>query len=414
MLYLKPTLLSILALGFVSGLPLALTGSTLIAWLAEEGINLTTIGLFAAVGIPYSIKFLWAPLVDQLPIPYLTKWLGKRRSWLLIVQLLLIISIITLGTINPLTAPWYTALFALCVSSLSATQDIIIDAYRIELLEESEQAAGAATVVFGYRLGMIASGAGALYLADQTSWSNTYLIMSSLVLIGTATMLLIGEPGKSQPLEKRTLRQWIQDSVIKPFSDITTHQHWIMILAFIILYKFGDAFAGTLSYAFYIDIGFSKTEIATIAKLFGLGATIIGGFIGGYIVKRYGLYNSLWLCGILQMLSNLMFVLQAHVGYDTNLLTATLAIENITGGMGTVAFVAYISNLCNLNYTATQYALLSAFASIGRTTLTTTSGFIAETLGWELFFSISVLTAIPGLYLLYKLPRDNNNPKQPA
>lgn len=399
--------LAILFLGFSSGLPLALSFQTLSVWLAESGVSKTTIGLFALVGTPYTFKFIWAPLVDRMPLPFLTRRLGRRRGWAIATQLALMAAIVGLGQTNPAADPGLTAMLALAVAFCSASQDIVIDAYRVDILEERQYGAGAAMIVLGYRLGMLASGAGALYLAAWFGWSAAYVAMAVLVTVGSVTILLSPEPGGRQTRARGTVRPspaaWLDEAVAAPFRDFTRRQDWALILLFILLYKFGDAVAGVMSNPFYIELGFSKEEIASISKAFGLGATIAGGFLGGLVVSQAGVMKSLVVCGILQMASNLMFVVQAQVGYHLGFLTLTIGIENLSGGMGTAAFVAYLSGLCSPAYTATQYALLSSFTAFGRTVLSSAGGWLADQLDWASFFLISTAAALPGLAMLWWL-----------
>ncbi len=408
LVYTQPKIIAVLLLGLVSGLPLALTASTLGVWLTEAGVSKAAIGLFAAVSTPYALKFLWSPLMDGTRFPLLSRLFGRRRGWMIATQIGLIISIVLLGLADPAQNAVATALCALLVAICSASQDIVIDAYRVEILKPEQQGAGAAAVVLGYRLGMIVSTAGALYLATYTSWMLTYGIMASLILIGTITVLVTGEPeeGEEQPPAYRgDVVQWFRDSVIAPFTEFMTRDHWLAVLLFVLLYKFGDAFMGVMTNPFLIDIGFLKTDIANIVKLYGIAATIIGSLIGGTLVYRLGVMKSLWIGGIAQMLTNLVFVAQARIGADTGFLALTITLENVSGGMGTAAFVAYISNLTNRRFTATQYALLSSFAAFGRTWLSTPAGLFAETLGWAWFFVLATMLAIPGLAVLWWLTR---------
>ncbi len=404
--YTHPRIIAVLFLGLASGLPLALTLSTLSVWMTEEGVSKSAIGLFAAVGTPYALKFLWSPIVDNTPIPFLTRFFGRRRGWLFFIQLLLILSIIFLGNTHPNESALNTAFWALMVAIFSATQDIILDAYRVELLEDEQQGAGAATFVFGYRIGMLLSSAGALFLASEVSWFATYAAMASIILIGTVTALITGEPESSKLQEKVTsFTHWIKHSVLDPFIEFMQRPFWWIILLFVLLYKFGDAFAGIMTNPFLLEMGFDKTEIATVVKTYGLFATIIGTFIGGAIASRMPILVALLLCGILQMVSNLLFLWQLSAGHDTLVLTVVISIENLAGGMGTAAFVAYISQLCNKQFTATQYALLSSLAAVGRTLLSSSSGITVDLLGWASFFIISTAIAIPGLVLLVILDR---------
>jgi PAT family beta-lactamase induction signal transducer AmpG len=403
--YGRPRLLLVFVMGFASGLPLLLTLSTLSIWLAEQRVTLTTIGLFAMVGTPYTLKFLWAPVVDRVPLPGLTRRLGRRRSWLLAVQLALVVAVVALGATRPAEAPWWTAAAALLVAFLSASQDIVIDAYRIELVAEHEQGAAAAMTQLGYRVGLLASGAGALLLAEHVSWSGVYAAMAALLLIGVAATLLGPEPAVAGVAadEAASLPARLRQAVVEPFVEFVRRQGLgaaAVILAFILLYKLGDAFAGVMANPFYVQVGFTKSEIATVTKVFGLGATLAGVVVGGAVVSRYGILRALLLCGLLQMVSNLMFAVQAVVGHDVRMLVATIGVENLSGGMGSAAFVAYLSVLCNVAYTATQYALFSSFMAVGRTLLASGSGWVAEHVDWASFFVLSTILAAPGLLLL--------------
>jgi PAT family beta-lactamase induction signal transducer AmpG len=421
--YLQPRVLIVLFLGFSAGLPLALSASTLLVWMREAGVDLGTIGLFALVGTPYTIKFLWAPIVDALDVPLLSSRFGRRRGWLLFAQVMLIGSIVLLGFCDPARSPWYLVFgAALLVATASATQDIVIDAFRIESLSESEQAAGMAAYVAAYRIGMLVSTAGALFLvsgfeglgfAKGSAWTAGYVAMAAFVIIGVATTLVATEPNKSvvagaehashtgeNPLRRVALAAY------GAFSDFLARDMALVALAFIVLYKFCDAFAGAMTAPFVIDLGFSRNDYASIVKGVGLAATLIGGFAGGALARAYPLVTSLWMGAILQMASNLIFTWQAFVGVNLWALTVTIIVENFTGAIGTVIFVAYLSALCNNPlHTATQYALLTALAAVGRTYLSAGAGFIAERAGWPLFFVISALTALPSLVLLVWLQR---------
>lgn len=399
--YRQKAVLAVLFLGFSSGLPLALTASTLGVWLTEAGVSKSAIGLFAAVATPYALKFLWAPLIDGTHFPLLGR-LGRRTGWLLATQVALMASILLLGLADPSVNPWLTAVMALLVAVCSASQDIVIDAYRVEILKPEQQGAGAAAIVLGYRLGMIASSAGALTLASHVSWCATYVVMALLVTVGMVTVLMTGEPERSREAVSYGggIVTWIKGSVIGPFADFMTRPQWLAILLFILLYKLADAFMGVMTNPFLIEIGFSKEDIASIVKFYGLIATIIGSVLGGAMVARLGDMRSLWICGIAHAVTNLMFVVQARVGADSNILALGITLENISGGMGTAAFVAYLSSLTHVRYTATQYALLSSFAAFGRTWLSTPAGLVAEWLGWEWFFTFAAALAIPGLVVL--------------
>ncbi len=401
--YLERRLLIVFAMGFASGLPLALSAGTLAIWLTEAGVTLTAIGLFAAVGTPYSVKFFWAPLIDRVPLPLLGRLLGRRRSWLVVIVLLLMAGIAGLGLTRPAEAPLVTAAFALLVAFLSASQDIVIDAYRIEILAPEQQGAGAAATQAGYRVGMIASGAGALYLADSgLDWSLVYVVMAALLIGALIVALAAPEPTAEPRPPAGGLAAQVKDMVASPFAEFFRRngaQAALLILVFILLYKLGDAFAGVMANPFYVEIGFSKSEIATVSKVFGIAATLAGVFVGGLIVARLGVLWSLFGCGVVQMLSNLMFAAQAAIGPDVGFLTLTIGIENLSGGMGSAAFVAYLSLLCNTTHTGTQYALFSSFMAVGRTWLSSSSGWVADQTDWVSFFVISTVIALPGLVM---------------
>jgi MFS transporter, PAT family, beta-lactamase induction signal transducer AmpG len=407
----------VLLMGFSSGLPLALTFATLSFRLAEIGVSRTAIGLFALVGVPYSVKFLWSPLIDRLPIPFFTPHLGRRRGWALAIQPLLASAILALGLADPRTAPGLTALAALAVAFLSASQDIVIDAYRIELLRPEEQGAGAAATQWGYRFGMLAASAGALYAASFGGWHFAYGLMAALMLVGMATVWLTPEPGGVRPLETfpgRTIlarvAAWLERAVLAPFGDMLTRRGALAILVFVILYKFGDALAATMSNPLYVSLGFTKVEVANIGKIYGFAASLAGLGLGGVVVLRLGVMRALLVCGVLQMLSNLMYALQASAGHSVPVLALTIGVENLTGGMGSAAFVAYLSGLCNIAFTATQYALLSSLAAVGRTTLSASGGALADTLGWGPFFLLSTAACLPGLALLAWIMREPADP----
>ena len=412
--YLKPRVLIVMLLGFSAGLPLALSGSTLSVWMREAGVDLATIGLFALIGTPYTVKFLWAPLVDALDVPVLSHLLGRRRGWLVFAQLLLMAAIVFLGLLDPAVSPWLVALGALMVAAASATQDIVIDAFRIETLDEREQAAGMASYVAAYRIGMLVSTAGALFLvtgfeqfgfSKQSAWSGSYMVMAAMVVIGIVTTLAATEPARSDETmaahaqENALVR--VANAAVGAFAEFLTRDAAIVVLVFVVLYKFCDAFAGAMTAPFVIDLGFSRNDYAAIVKGVGLAATLIGGFAGGFVARAFPLTTSLWIGAFLQMASNLVFTWQALVGVNYWALTATIIAENFTGAIGTVIFVAYLSALCRSPlHTATQYALLTALAAVGRTYLSAGAGFVAEAAGWPMFFVLSALTAVPSLILL--------------
>jgi MFS transporter, PAT family, beta-lactamase induction signal transducer AmpG len=420
--YLRPRVLIVLFLGFSAGLPLALSGSTLQIWMTQSGVDIKTIGLFAAVGTPYTIKFLWAPLVDALDVPVLADRLGRRRAWLLVSQLGLGLAIILLGLCDPAAAPWLVALAALLVATASATQDIVIDAFRVESLPESEQAAGMASYVAAYRIGMLVSTAGALFLVTQfenfgfgknAAWTAGYVVMAACVAVGIVTTLVATEPAKSARASAEHAAHARENPVVRvartafaAFTEFLTRDAAIVVLVFVVLFKFTDALSGTMTAPFVIKIGFSRDEYAAIVKGVGLAATLIGGFAGGFVARAFPLATSLWIGGILQAVANLGFSWQASVGADLMALTVAITLENFTSAIGTVIFVAYLSALCNNPlHTATQYALLTALAAVGRTYLSLGAGYIADATGWPWFFALCAAAAIPSLVLLAWLQR---------
>jgi len=417
--YLQKRVLIVLFLGFSSGLPLALSGSTLLVWMRESGVDLGTIGLFALVGTPYTLKFLWAPLVDALHVPLLTRLLGRRRGWLVFAQLLLIVAILLLALTDPARSPFYVALGALLVAAASATQDIVVDAFRVESLPESEQAAGMASYVAAYRVGMLISTAGALFLVSgfeatgltkPIAWMWGYIAMAAMVLIGMIAALVATEPEQSRRAEEATSGESAITRVITAavgaFTEFLTRKDVWAVLAFVILYKFTDSFSGTMTAPFVIDLGFTRNDYAAIVKGVGLAATLVGGFAGGFLARAWSLEACLWIGGVLQAISNLAFAWLAFVGHNQWALALAITVENFTGAIGTVIFVAYLSSLCQSPlHTATQYALLTAFAAIGRTYLSAGAGYVAQATGWPAFFVLSVLVAVPSLILLAWLQR---------
>ncbi|GAB4362351.1 MAG: MFS transporter [Kiloniellaceae bacterium] len=405
--YGDPRIVIIFFMGFASGLPLLLTLSTLSYWLAKVGVDKTSIGLFALVGVPYSIKFLWAPVIDQVRLPVLARLLGHRRSWALVTQALLIVAILALGCTDPASNPWATAAAAFAVAFCSASQDIVIDAYRIEILNDDEQGAGAASTQFGYRVGILVAGAGALALSDYVSWFWVFAVLAALVLVGSITVLLSPEPRRDdrQQAASSDIRERLQTAVVGPLADFVQRRGWLVILLFALLYKFGDAIGGVMANPFYVELGFTGTEIGSITKVLGLFATLAGVFVGGAMVARYGILWALVIGGILQALTNLLFAVQAMVGHDLVMLSVTISADNFTGGLGSAAFVAYLSSLCNSAFTGTQYALLTSLMAFGRTVLSSGGGWLADQVDWVSFFILTTGLAIPGLLLLAWLLR---------
>jgi MFS transporter, PAT family, beta-lactamase induction signal transducer AmpG len=418
--YLKRRVLIVMFLGFSSGLPLALSGSTLAVWMTEVGVNLKTIGLFALVGTPYTIKFLWAPLIDALNVPLLSRRFGRRRGWLLLLQFLLIAAIVFVGLSDPGVSPFLVALGVLLVATTSATQDIIVDAFRVESLDESEQAAGMAAYVAGYRVGALVSTAGALFLVSwfqslgldhHAAWRAGYFAMAALVLIGVVTTLAATEPPQSAraeaTLERESAPRRLYDAAIGAFTEFLSRDLAIVALVFVVLFKLTDALSGVMTAPFVIDLGFSRNEYAAIIKGVGFAATLLGGFAGGFLARALTLPVSLLIGAVVQGLANLGFSWQAVLGHNIEWLTFAIVLENFTSAVATVVFVAYLSALCrNPLHTATQYALLTALAAVGRTYLSAGAGYIVTGfgafpgVGWAWFFAICAVAGVPALLLL--------------
>lgn len=382
-------------LGFASGLPLALTGGTLQAWMTVSGVDIVTIGIFTLVGIPYTWKFLWSPFMDR----YVPPLLGRRRGWIVVMQLMLMFAIATMGSLNPAAAPWALAGLAIIAAFASSSQDIVIDAYRTELLKPVERGMGAAASVLGYRLAMLVSGALALILADQIGWNETYHLMAGLMGLCVFATLWGPEPDvEVQPPKTMT------EAVIEPFKEFFSRRGAWLILLLIVLYKLGDAFAGSLTTAFLIrGVDFTPTEVGAINKGMGLIATLVGVVVGGGLMIRLGLFRSLLVFGILQAISNLNFMWLAAVGKNYLLMAMAVGVENLAGGMGTAAFVALLMSLCNPRFTASQYALLSALSAVGRVYVGPASGYLVEAMDWVAFFGFTFIIALPGLVLLWMM-----------
>lgn len=385
-----------LLMGFACGLPLLLTITVLQAWMKEEGVDLTVIGMMALVGLPYTLKFLWAPFLDRFTLPFL----GRRRGWLLIAQTALLLAIAGLGFTQPKENPWMLAFAAFLVTFFSASQDIVVDAYRREDLPDEELGLGSALYVNGYRVGMLLASGGGLILADYMPFSMVYLIMAACMLPGILTTIFAHEPELTAGTPK-TMKEAVFDPLVEYFS----RHGALYILAFILLYKIGDTMASAMTIPFYLDIGFSKTEIGAVVKLFGFWATIAGSLIGGTIMLRLGIKRSLWYFGFLQAVSTAGFALLARIGHNISALSAVIAFENLSSGMGTAAYIAFMASITNKRFTATQYALLSSLMGIPRVLASAPTGFLAKNIGWEAFFIVCTLIAIPGMILLLKFAR---------
>jgi len=388
-------------LGFSSGLPLALTTGTLQAWMTVSGVDLTTIGIMTLVGIPYTWKFLWAPFMDR----YVPPFLGRRRGWIVGTQVLLGIGIAIMGALDPATMPWALAALALMVAFISASQDVVFDAYRADVLRPEERGIGAAVSVLGYRLAMLVSGAMALILSDQIGWQNTYWLMALFMITAIGATLFGPEP-EVVVTPPRTLTE----AVIEPLKEFfARHGAWGLLLL-IVLYKLGDAFAGSLTTAFLIrGVDFTPTEVGAINKGMGLAATLVGVVFGGVLMTKWGLFKSLLAFGILQAISNLTFMWLASIGKDYSVMILAVGFENLSGGMGTAAFVALLMAMCDKRFTASQFALLSALAAVGRVYVGPASGYMVESIGWVTFFGFTFLVALPGLFLLFAMRRTIEN-----
>lgn len=380
-----------LIMGFAGGLPLFLTTAVLQRWMTDTGIDLGTIGLFALVGLPYTLKFVWAPMMDR----YIPSAFGRRRGWLLIWQVLLTGSICLLAFSDPENMLLFTAIAALLLSFFSASQDIVIDAYRRESLSDEEQGMGASLYVSGYRIGILLATGGGLIMSDYMSYQSIYLIMAFVMALCIVATLFAEEP-KMQHGKPNTL----QEAVIEPFKEYFTREYAIAILLFIFLYKVGDTMASQMTIPFYLHLGFTGSEIGTIAKLFGVWAVIGGTLLGGLVIMRYGIYFGLVWFGVLQAISTAGFALLSEIGYNLYALSAVIAFENVSAGLGTAAFIGFMASLTDKRFTATQYALLTSFMGMPRVFAAAPTGFMADAMGWTMFFIVCTVIAIPGLLLL--------------
>lgn len=413
--YLQWPIVLVFFLGIASGFPLLLTASTLMARLKESDVDIQTIGIFASLGLPYTLKFLAAPIIDALHLPGIKNHLAHRKSWCALTQICLVLSLLGMAYCDPRTQLLELAICALLTSTFSALQDIVIDALRIEILPKSDQGAGSAAATAGYRIGMLLAGAGAFVLASFVPWNTVYCIGAGLMALCLIITLCIrrlrgveealdkGEITHDEvdTVQKKNYRDWIKTAVVAPITDFFKRPSALNILLFIALFKLGDAMAGSLSMPFYLELGFTKIEIAGITKVIGVVAVLAGTFVGGSIVKRFPIMKALTICGTLQILSNFVFVWLAQSGNNIGILTACIVVENVTGGMGTAAFVAYMSQLCNVRFTATQYALFTSLSSIGRTLFASGAGFIVAGVGWSSFYVITAVLGLPGMGFLY-------------
>ena len=390
----SPRLWVATVMGFAGGMPLYLTLTVLQAWLSQEGVSLATIGLLGLVGLPYTFKFLWAPLLDR----YKPIALGRRRGWLLLSQIALTGSIVLLGLQDPSANIWGVVVASYLVTFFSATQDIVIDAYRVESFNDDEQAIASTFYTYGYRLGMLLAAAGGLILADIIGFQAVYFVMAAVMAACILVTLLAPEP-KTAARAPRTLAQ----SFVGPMLEFFARRNFnkaLLVLVFIVIYKVGDNVANHMAIPFYLQLGFSNTEIGAIAKTVGTAALLFGAFVGGALTLKAGLYRALWVIGFLQAGSTACFILLAYAGHDRAWLSTVIAFENIAVGMGSAALIAFMAALTNRQFTATQFALLSTLATLPRSLLSAPSGFLAEGLGWPQFYLVCTLLAIPGLLML--------------
>ena len=387
----------VLLLGFSSGLPLYLTSRTLQAWLTVEGVDLTTIGLFSLVAVPYSLKFVWSPILDRFSLPFL----GRRRGWMGLSQLFLVAAIGAMALARPGDGTTFLATVALLIAFFSATQDIAIDAYRTDVLEEREMGAGAALNVLGYRVAMLLTGAGALILADSMGWPLVYIVMAGFMLVGMAASYRAPEP-TNPGTPPASLVQAIRD----PFVEFVTRLGFgraFFVLGFIVVYKLGDALVNNMTTPFLLQTGFTQTDVGAVQGGMGLLATIVGILAGGALLSRIGILRSLWIFGFFQAASNLVYLALAEAGRNYWMMVVTINFEYFSAGLGTAAFVAFLMSLCDHRFTATQYALLSSLMAVSRDVIAAPSGRIVEMVGWPMFFFVSFVVALPGLAMLWVL-----------
>jgi PAT family beta-lactamase induction signal transducer AmpG len=396
-------MLSMLLIGYSAGLPLLLIGSTLQAWMTDEGVDLTAIGLVSLLGLPYVFKFLWAPLLDRYKLPFLS----RRKGWMLFFQTLLVAAILGLSLTNPKTDIQLVCVLAFAIAFFSASQDVVLDAYRREILPDEELGLGSSLYITGYRMAMLVSGALALILADTIPWRNVYMWLA--VFMAPSILFTLFAPKENPHIPTPAS---LRIAVVGPLKDFFTRKGAWIILLFILLYKVGDSMASNMTTPFILDIGYTKTDIGTVAKMFGMGATILGGIIGGTMMLKMNMRHSLIIFGILQAVSTLGFSILPSFPVSFMALATVISFENLASGMGTASYAAYMASLTNKQFTATQYALLTALMGIPRVILASPTGWMAKTMGWEMFFVVCTLVAIPGLLLLipvFRLERPSKN-----
>ena len=411
LVYTQPRVIALAFLGFSGGLPLLLVFSTLTAWLTDGDVSRTAIGFFAWIGITYSIKVLWAPVVDSIPIPILTRSFGQRRSWMLAGQIGIAAGLVLMTMAGPGNL-LFLSLAALLVAFASATQDIAIDAYRIDAADPEYQGAMAATYVFGYRVAMLVAGAGAFYIASYFSWEIAYLAMAILVTVGVATVLFVSEPERAQVTSPPTMSlsgigTWFSQAVVGPFADffLRNGQTALIILGFIAVFRLSDIAMGIMANPFYLDMGYSKTEIADVAKIYGFFMTIVGSFIAGALVVKLGLMKPLLIGAVAVASTNLLFSGLSLLEPETMYLAVVISADNLSGGFAATAFIAYLSSLTNKAYTATQYALFSSLMTLPGKFVSGFSGIVVDNFGYFEFFIIAAVLGIPAILLVLYLAK---------
>src|SRR5450830_1458109 len=418
LVYTEAATLRMLLLGFSAGLPLLLVFGTLSFWLREAGIDRTTIGYLSWVGLAYGFKWLWAPLVDRLPIPLLTRWLGRRRSWLLLSQAIIVTALVAMALTDPKLALQPVVWCALAVAFGSATQDIALDAFRIESADVPRQAALAATYQTGYRIAMIWAGAGALWIAARAevaggrsyqhgAWQAAYLVMAASMLLGVVTVLFSPEPMRRELPPSKNAAEWLKGALIDPFADFLSRygKQALLILALIAVYRISDVVMGIMANPFYVDMGYSKDEVASVTKIFGVIMTLVGAFVGGALAMRFGVMRVLMLGAVLSAASNLLFAWLGTRGHDVNALILVISADNLSSGIASAAFVAYLSSLTNVNYSATQYALFSSMMLLLPKSLAGYSGKYVDAFGYSHFFTATALLGLPVLLLVWLASR---------
>ncbi len=401
-----------LFLGFSAGLPLLLILGTLSFWLREAGIDRSTIGYLTWIGLIYGGKWLWAPLVDRLPIPFLGRLLGRRRSWLIFAQAIIVLGLLGMASLDPKAAITPVVWCALLVAFGSATQDIALDAFRIESADSDRQAALAATYQTGYRLALIWSGAGVLWLAarvetgtgyDASAWQFAYIVMAGSIGVGVLTTLLSKEPARIELAKARNAKAWLHQTLIEPFSEFITRYGWhaIAILGLIAIYRISDIVMGIMANPFYVDMGYTKDEVAAVSKVFGVIMTLLGAFIGGVLALRFGVMRILFLGAALSAVSNLLFAWLATQGHDLTGLVWVISADNLSSGIATAAFIAFLSSLTNIRYSATQYALFSSMMLLAPKWLAGFSGVFVDAFGYQIFFISTAIIGVPVLLLIW-------------